>query len=286
MLDLDRLRSFVCFSELLSFTRAAKALGLSQPALHAQVAKLADELGVVLYLRQGRQLVLTEQGEQTAAFGREILERIAIFGASIRGEMPQAAITLAAGEGSYLNLLGPAIRAFIRQSSTPLRLITANREETIEAVRLGRAHVGVTVGAVPDEDLVQHKLARVGQVLVVPSRHLLANKKTVRLGDLSGEALIVPPRDRPHRRAIEDALANIPWEVAVEASGWELMLHFARLGLGLTIVNGSCRIPRGLVGRPLPELPRRDYFVFMRRMRTLTGSVAQLVATLRDHCSG
>lgn len=50
----------------------------------------------------------------------------------------------------------------------------------------------------------------------------------------------------------------------------------ARLGLGLTIVNGSCRIPRGLVARPLPELPRRDCFVIMRRMRTLTGSVAQL----------
>ena len=54
MIDSDRLRSFIAFGEELSFTRAAARLHLSQPALHVQVARLTEELGVLLYRRVGR----------------------------------------------------------------------------------------------------------------------------------------------------------------------------------------------------------------------------------------
>ncbi len=50
----------------------------------------------------------------------------------------------------------------------------------------------------------------------------------------------------------------------VEAGGWELMLHFASLGMGLAIVNGCCRLPPGLIARPLEELPRVRYQVLQR----------------------
>lgn len=55
---------------------------------------------------------------------------------------------------------------------------------------------------------------------------------------------------------------RVEWNVAVEAAGWELMLEFVRLGLGLAVVNECCRLPRGVVGRPVPELPSLQYFVF------------------------
>jgi DNA-binding transcriptional LysR family regulator len=88
----------------------------------------------------------------------------------------------------------------------------------------------------------------------------------VRLADLEGARLIVPPAGRPHREQVERALAaaGVAWERAVEASGWPLMLHYASLGVGLAIVNDICPVPRGCVARPLPELAPLAYYVLHR----------------------
>ena len=103
-------------------------------------------------------------------------------------------------------------------------------------------------------------------MLVMPHHHPLAAKRDITLAGLDGEALIVPPPDRPHRVMLDRMLmhAGVTWRVAVEANGWELMLHFARLGVGLAIVNSCCRVPPGLIARPLPELPGVRYQVMCR----------------------
>ncbi len=56
--------------------------------------------------------------------------------------------------------------------------------------------------------------------------------------------------------------ARVEWRAAVEASGWELMLQFVQLGLGLAVVNACCRLPKGVVARPMPELPALQYYLF------------------------
>jgi DNA-binding transcriptional LysR family regulator len=70
--------------------------------------------------------------------------------------------------------------------------------------------------------------------------------------------------------------ASVPWSVAVEASGWELTLHFVSLGLGLAVVNACCRLPPGLVARPLPELPRTVYRLLYRPGALRRSAVASL----------
>ena len=76
----------------------------------------------------------------------------------------------------------------------------------------------------------------------------------------------MPPAGRPHRAMLSQMLqsADVSWTVAVEASGWEVMLHLVKLGMGLAVVNACCRIPAGVVSRPMPELPALQYFVFWR----------------------
>src|SRR6185503_12002888 len=73
--------------------------------------------------------------------------------------------------------------------------------------------------------------------------------------------LIVPPPGSRHRETLTRLLAaaGVEWEVALEAGGWPLMLESARLGMGLAIVNDVCRLPAGVVGRNVPELPAIDY---------------------------
>ena len=78
-MNLDALNAFVIFSRTANFTRAAEQLHISQPALFVKIRNLADELGVRLYTKRGRELLLTDQGTELARFGREIQHHIAAF---------------------------------------------------------------------------------------------------------------------------------------------------------------------------------------------------------------
>lgn len=284
MLKLEWFEAFAVFAEHQSFTRAADVLHLSQPALHVQVKKLSEALGVTLYRKEGQHLVLTANGRRVAAFGRETRDRTREFADELAAGRRNDPVVLCAGEGAYLYLIGEGIRRFIALGTAPIQLITRDREGTLDAVRGGEAQVGVATLDVMPPDLDAKLLTEVSQVVAMPEGHPLARRRRVHLADLAGARIVVPGADRPHRVAMTRALreAEVPWEVAVEANGWELMLRFVELGVGLAVVNACCRIPAGLTARPVVELPRQRYYVVRRLGARTEGGAAELARKLVD----
>jgi DNA-binding transcriptional LysR family regulator len=282
--SLDALIAFAEFAEDGNFSRAAVRLHISQPALHTKVAKLARTLEAPLYVRRGRTIEITAAGRKVQRFARELAAATVAFQNELLETETHQPIVLAAGEGSYLYLLGEGIKAFRGGSKRPVTLMTSDGAAALDAVVSGRAQLGVASFETPPRDVTAQPLTRVGQMLAMPSRHVLASKRRIRLNDLDGSELIVPPAGRPHRTMLSHMLqsAQVDWSVAVEASGWELMLHFVRLGLGTAIVNACCRLPSGVVGRPVPELPALQYYVFHRNRAPSTGAMelkAKLLAS-------
>jgi LysR family transcriptional regulator, low CO2-responsive transcriptional regulator len=283
LIDGDRLEAFVAFADAGSFTHAARALHVTQPALFAQIKKLSEELELTLYLRRGRKLELTAQGEALARFGREQLSRTAGFLDEVRFGASRQPVVLAAGEGAYLYLLGDAIRSFVKTAVAPLSLLTRDRDGTLEALRSGTAHLGVApLGSLPP-DLEGAVLAEVGTMAVLPPKHRLAKKRRLTPRDLDGERLILPPRGRPHREAVEAALAEagVAAQVPVEAHGWETMIHFVRLELGIAVVNRFVRVPAKLIARPLSGIPAKSYWLLHRRGLAHHGA-AELMRALKS----
>ncbi|MBT9582429.1 LysR family transcriptional regulator [bacterium] len=264
-LTLESLRAFLVFADTLNFTHAAERLCLSQPALHVKIQELSRGLGLPLYMRRGRRLELTSKGEELARFAREMDDRVAGFVADFQDRGGQRPVVLAAGEGAYLYLLGPALRTYLQSSQVPLQLLTSRGDETLEAVRSGKAHLGVGSFSELPIELSAHPLCQIQQVLVFARGHRLARRKHLRLSDLEGLRLIVPPPGRPQRQMLSDRLsqAGVKWSVAVEASGWELMLHFVQLGLGAAVVNSFCAIPPGCLARPIEDLHSISYSVVL-----------------------
>ena len=281
MISSHLLESFLVFGEQLNFTRAAEALHISQPALHVQIRKLTDELGVDLYRRSGRSLHLTPAGSQVLAFARETRGRAEQFRGELDGSLVQRPVTLAAGEGAFLYMLGPAIRRFRRGSSAALRLLTRNAAGTVAAVRDGDADLGVAVLDGPEDGLVAERLVSAGSQLIVPKGHRLARRRSVRFRELEGEPMVVPPVGRPLRAAIGRRFlqAGISWGPVVEANGWPLMMHFVKLGVGLAVVNDVCSVPTGLGVARLPELPAVPYYL-LTRARGFRSTTAERLAEL------
>jgi DNA-binding transcriptional LysR family regulator len=91
-LPTDLLRAFVSVIDLGGFTRAADALGRTQPAISLQMKRLEDLLGAKLITHEGRELKLTEEGEALAVYARQLLrlndEAVARFkGRSAKGQL-------------------------------------------------------------------------------------------------------------------------------------------------------------------------------------------------------
>ena len=282
--SIDALRAFAEFAEDANFSRAALRLHLSQPALHAKVAKLASAVGRPLYVRRGRAIEITDDGRRVQRFALEVCASMTSFQDELQDRNAVKPVVLAAGEGAFLYLLGPAMRAHLATRGHALQLMTADGTTAVEAVRSGKAQLGVACLESTPRDLTVTPLTRVGQVLALPRKHPLAARRRLRLRDLAGAGLIVPPAGRPHRTMLTQMLqsAGVPWEVAVEANGWELMLQLVRLGMGLAVVNACCRAPAGVTTRPLPELPALQYVVLSRK-EGLTGAAHALRQSLLTH---
>jgi DNA-binding transcriptional LysR family regulator len=278
MVTTDALLAFAVFADHLNFTRAAEVLHISQPALHVKVTKLATALGRPLYRRRGRTLTLTPEGEAVARFARDLDKRMSTFLDEIRDVAAQRPLTLAAGEGAYLYLLGDVIRTY-----RPLKLVNCDSARMLAAVRTGRADLGVGVLETIPDDLTTVLLASYPQTLVLPAGHPLTAHAELTVTDLNGTSLVLPPTTRPHRKTVERALraAEVDWTLAIEAEGWPLTLHFVTLGVGLAVVNGCVTPPAGHTSREITDLPRVPYYAAHLPTRADDPRVAELLDKIR-----
>ena len=283
---LDALLAFAEFAEDRNFSRAAVRLHISQPALHTKIAKLSRSVERPLYVRRGRSIEITEAGRKIQRLARELAASTVAFQNDLLGQDGEQPVVLAAGEGSYLYLLGQGIRAYLANRRHSLQLLTADGAAAVEAVQSGRAHLGIASLETIPTGLVATPFTRVGQALAIPKQHPLSSRRGIRLKDLNHTELIVPPAGRPHRVMLSQMLqsAEVNWKVAVEATGWEVMLHLVRLGMGLAVVNACCRMPSGVVSRSIPELPALQYFVFSRAA-TLSPAAQTLKQNLLAHAN-
>jgi len=264
----------------LNFTRAARQTRLSQPAFFERIQRLGETVGAELYQRKGRSLVLTPAGTKLLAFARELEGRFRAFAAELDGKTARRRVTLAAGEGSYLYLLGPAIAAFAREAE--LDLLTLGARDSLEALASGEADLAVGVMDLVPPGVEAIDLISTPLCLAMPARHPLARQRRLRLSSLRGQRLILTPDGQLHRALVQGGGA--PHSV-LEADGWPLMLKFVQLGLGVAVVNGICELPRGVVARPLTELGEVCYRLFRRRNAPRFAEAARLETLICESLS-
>jgi DNA-binding transcriptional LysR family regulator len=274
------LRSFAVFADHLNFTKAAQELHISQPALHVKVVKLAAAVGSTLYIRDGRRLELTAAGKSLAAFAPRI--RAELEGFLVGLAEPEAPLVLAAGDGAHRYVLARAVRLLIERGAR-LRLLSTDRDETVDAVRSGRAALGVTVVDVPPAGLGCVTLATYPQLAVFAAGYPLGRRRALKLKDLHGADMILPPPGRPQRAALDRASlkAGVTWNVAAEAEGWAPALHFAALGVGVALVNGCVEVPPRTVARPVSDLPAVTYSALFLKADQASAAVRRLLETVQ-----
>jgi DNA-binding transcriptional LysR family regulator len=277
---LKPLRAFCQVARLGSVSRAAEALFLSQPAVTLQLQALERELGMTLFERIGRRFSLSREGQVLYEIARPLVEGLDGLEGEFRGRLKglQAGeLHVAAGSSTILYLLPSLVRAF-REQHPEVQLVLHNVTGQDGLGLLRSDGVDLAVGSMLDvpTDLAYAPVYSFDPMLICPHGHPLADKTDLRLEDLSPYGLILPPRRLTTYRLVDLVFQQrrVPYTVALEVGGWEVIKQYVAMGLGISIVTSIClgeADKERLVSRNLGEyFPPRSYGVVMRKGKYLS----------------
>ena len=244
-MDLKQLEYFVRVAELGSFTRAAIALDIAQPALSRQVRLLEVELRQNLLTRNGRGAVPTEAGKLMLAHGRGILhqvERAREELGRVRGSLAgRVAIGLPTSLARVLTVpLTRAFRQHLPQASLSISegLSIALQESLVN----GRLDIAVLYNAKPSAETEVFPLLEEDLLLVQarpPGLQEDPGPGPISLRAVSLLPLIIPSRPNAIRMHVEAEMANIGCSplIALEIDGVPAILDLVEDGAGCALLS-------------------------------------------------
>ena len=288
---LKPLRAFCQVARLGSVSRAAEALYLSQPAVTLQLQALERDLGVRLLERSGRRLLPTREGDLLHALARPLVEGLdgldLAFREQVRG-LDAGELDIAAGTSTILYLLPGIVEAF-RDRHPDVRLRLHNVTGAGGLTLLRSDAVDFAVGSMLEvpADLDYAPVYNFEPMLILPPGHPLADKPDLTLQDLSPYGLILPPQRLTTYRLVDLVFQRnrVPYTVALEVGGWEVIKQYVAMGLGISIVTAICLTEADRARLAVRSLsawfPSRSYGVVMRKGKYLSPQARAFVELIR-----
>ncbi len=271
-MHINQLRYFVVLAEELSFTIAAKRLGMSQPPLSQQIQALEAELQTALFLRTSRRVELTAAGAALLERARTILAQIEDAAQEIRaiGHGSVGMLRMATTGSVLLDRLAGLI-AFYRanEPGVVIRLHELAPQEQLLALQSQRVDLAVIRHPAPTPDLESRVLWHEKVVAALPEHHRLAAKKSLRLSDLADDPhVFLRLHDSNYARYLRDCCieAGFVPRIAQEVVESYSMVSLVAAGLGVALVPEAVQTltRKGVVYRPLKNAPAADVKIISR----------------------
>ena len=248
-----QLRSFHAVAQRLSFTAAARELGVSQPTITTQVKSLEQEFGVELFVRRGRRIELTETGGGLLDITRRLFadeKEAADYLNETRGLKTGHLRVGAVGPYHVTDMLA-AFNA--RHPGLYVSVTVGNSRDTLRDLLDYRTDVAVLAHVDPDPRLVAIPYRRHRVIAFCPIDHPFAQRRSIRAHDMEGQRLIVREAGSTTRRAFDQAMreANVRPKVVMEIGSRESIREAVAKGIGMGVVSEAEFIPDPRI-RPLP----------------------------------
>jgi DNA-binding transcriptional LysR family regulator len=294
MTDPRLLRTFLTVAAGLSFRQAAKDLHYAPSSVSSQIRSLEEELGVALFDRTGRNVMLTEQGRRLLGHARrltELADQTRRIAAGDSDDPPELTVRLSETLGIHcLPWVLPLWRA--RHPDTRLTLLTRSRYGLARDVRHGLTDLGLILGEpFAAVGLAVTVLRRERLVVIVAPGSPLAGRGRVGPADLAGVDLLLTPQVWSARGRLEGALleVGITPRIPVSCASLEMVRRCVMAGLGVSVAPWFAVAEAVAQGRlaalawtpgPLtaPLLLIRD------AARAPTAPALDLVAAVEDFC--
>ena len=273
-----RLQVFHTVAGVLSFTRAAEILHMTQPAVTHQIRQLEEELNARLFDRSNNRISLTAAGEQVLQYADRIIELYGQMNKSVKALTGDRAglVTLGASTTIAEYMLPGLLRDFGQKlPDVQIRLRVANTDAIVSLVADNSIDLGIVEGNVDNQLLRVESCQHDELQLMLPPDHPLVAKQSVSPLELvdypfihredgSGTRSVVESFLEKH--GVDEHALNRPFELG----STEAIKGAVQAGMGISIVSRatvSHELALGLLAaRPLePPLLRPLYFVRQRQ---------------------
>ena len=285
-MELSSLRALVQVARNHSFSLAAEAIFITQPALSKRNATLDADLQAPQFDRVGRQVLLTEAGRQLLPRAEQILEDMADIRRELANLSGQVSGTLSMGTSHHIGLhrLPPLLKRYCHHHpEVKLDIHFMGSEKACGLVEQGELELGVvTLPPQPTDNLQLRTVWQDPLRFTVAADHPLAQRGAVQPQELIGYPAVLPTRSTYTRSLVEEAFAPIGGEIICEISTnyLETLKMMASIGLGWSLLP-EIMLDDGLVSLEVTGIRlERQLGLVSHRQRTLSNAASAMIAQL------
>ncbi len=292
-----RLQVFYTVAKLLSFTKAAETLHMTQPAVTFQVRQLEEHFNTRLFDRTHNRVTLTEAGRKSYEYAEEIFELYAEMENSVKeltGDV-SGALTLGASTTIAEYMLPSLLSGFTKKyPDIQLRLKVSNTEGIVSMVENSMIDLGIVEGPVTNKNLLVEVCHIDHLLVIVPTDHELSKRKSISMEKLMHFPFICREEGSGTREVIMEYMTEMGLDknnlnVCLELGSPESIKGAVEAGMGVSIVSRST-IEKELKLNSLCQLdldpPLERHFSFVRqRQKFRLNAMEELLEYARGYCS-
>lgn len=291
-----RLQVFHTVARLLSFTKAADVLHMTQPAVTFQIRQLEDQFDTRLFDRAHNRVSLTEAGRRVFEYAENIFEQYTEMENAIREITGNISGTLVIGASTTVaEYMLPALLGDFKQQNpeVKMRLQVSNTDGIVSMVENNTIDLGVVEGPVNNKHL-QVEVCRKDQlVAIVSPNHELSGRKKVSLEDVMNYPFVCREEGSGTREVISGSLkaAGLDRQAVsntLELGSPEAVKGAVEAGMGVSILSSvsvAKEVKLGtLVAVPLSPKITRNFSFVRQRHKFRAPAMEELLAFARSYC--
>jgi len=291
-----RLQVFYTVAKLLSFTKAAETLHMTQPAVTFQVRQLEEHFNTRLFDRTHNRVTLTEAGRKSYEYAEDIFELYAEMENSVKeltGEV-SGALTLGASTTIAEYMLPSLFSGFTKKfPDIQLRLKVSNTEGIVSMIENSMIDLGIVEGPVTNKNLIVEMCRVDNLVVIVPPEHELTSRDSISMDELMHYSFICREEGSGTRDVIMDHMTKMGLDknnlnICLELGSPESIKGAVEAGMGVAIVS-SATIEKELKLNILSKLDldpalERSFSFVRQRQKFRLHAMEGLLEYARGYC--
>ncbi len=291
-----RLQVFYTVAKLLSFTKAAETLHMTQPAVTFQVRQLEEHFNTRLFDRTHNRVTLTEAGRKSYEYAEDIFELYAEMENSVKeitGDV-SGALTLGASTTIAEYMLPSLLSGFTKKfPDIQLRLKVSNTEGIVSMIENSMIDLGIVEGPVTNKNLIVEMCRVDNLVVIVPPEHELTSRDSISMDELMHYPFISREEGSGTRDVIMDSMTKMGLDknnlnICLELGSPESIKGAVEAGMGVAIVS-SATIEKELKLNVLSKLDldpalERSFSFVRQRQKFQLHAMEGLLEYARGYC--
>jgi len=243
-MDIRALRYFTEVVRQQSFTRASEKLFVTQPTISKMMKQLEQELGLPLFIREGRGFRLSDAGEITFSRAQDVLGAMTRLKTELSDlvSLERGALVVGLPPMTGGAFFGPVVSAFReRYPNIELKVVEDGALAIENSVRSGQLEIGVAVLPVDQEIFDQFSFARDHLCLVAPSGSPWHGASSVKLADIADWPIVLYPEDFTLSTRIQSGFARLGKRIRIagRSAHWDFIVSMVAAQLGIALLPST-----------------------------------------------